>query len=143
MTQMRSLSVDLPDDVLAALGNAADAAGCPPSDYLHAVLRVVLADAPACATGEEAVIRTAIHRASDWLELQRRLREKGYVLRRIPEGGLAVHTWPRDKAILRLDDLGYSLAGLVLKFGATFPGDVSGARRARLVGPDAAPSNAA
>lgn len=140
---MRSLSVDLPDDVLAALGNAADAAGCQPSDYLHAVLRVVLTDAPARATGEEEVIRTAIHRASDWLDLQRRLRSKGYVLRRVADGGLAVHTWPRDKAIRRLDDLGYSLAGLVLKYGATFPGDISGARRARVVGPPTAPSDAA
>ena len=91
MIQYHSVSLDLPDDVLAALGNAADAAGCQPSDYLHAVLRVILADAPARAGGEEEVIRREIHQSSDWLELQRRLRTRGYVLRRVPDGGLAVH----------------------------------------------------
>ena len=135
MTQDLSVSVDLPEDVLAALGNAADAAGCRPSDYLNAVLRVFLADTPSRGGGQDEVIRTAIHGATDWLDLQRRLRSKGYVLRRVPEGGLAVHTWPRDRAILRIEDLGYSLAGLVLKFGAAFPGDLSAARRARLAPP--------
>lgn len=138
MTHMQSISVDLPDDVLAALGNAADAAGCRPSDYLNAVLRVALADAPARAGGEEEQIRRAIHRSADWLDLQRRLRSRGYVLRRSAGGGLTVHTWPRDRAILSIEDLGYSLAGLVLKYGAAFPGDVSGARRARLAPPRAA-----
>jgi hypothetical protein len=135
---MQSISVDLPDDVLAALGNAADAAGCRPSDYLNAVLRVVLADAPARSDGQEELIRQAIHRSADWLELQRRLRSRGYVLRRAAGGGLAVHTWPRDRAILSIEDLGYSLSGLVLKYGAAFPGDVSNARRARLLPPPAA-----
>ena len=126
---------DLPEDVLAALGNAAEAAGCRPSDYLNAVLRVFLTDTPPRASGQDEVVRTAIHGAADWLDLQRRLRARGYVLRRVPEGSLAVHTWPRDRAILRIEDLGYSLAGLVLKFGAAFPGDLSGARRARLAPP--------
>ncbi|MCV2872384.1 hypothetical protein OEZ71_08760 [Defluviimonas sp. WL0050] len=138
MTQYRSVSLDLPDDVVAALGSAADAAGCQPSDYLYAVLRVILSNAPARAGGEEEVIRREIHQSSDWLELQRRLRARGYVLRRVPDGGLAIHTWPRDRAILRVEDLGYSSAGLVLKFGAAFPGDLSGARRARLAPPPAA-----
>lgn len=138
MTHMHSISVDLPDDVLAALGNAADAAGCRPSDYLSAVLRVVLADAPARNDGEEELIRQAIHRSADWLGLQRRLRAKGYVLRPTPGGGLAIHTWPRDRAILSIEDLGYSLAGLILKYGAAFPGDTNTARRARLLPPHAA-----
>lgn len=132
MTQHHSLSVDLPDDILAALGNAADAAGCHPSDYLNAVLRVFLTDAPSRATGQDEVIRSAIHGATDWPDLQRRLRAKGYVLRRAPDGGLAIQTWPRGRAILRIEDLGYSHAGLVLKFGGAFPGDIAGARRARL-----------
>lgn len=135
---MQSISVDLPDDVLAALGNAADAAGCRPSDYLNAVLRVVLSEAPARSDGQEELIRQAIHHSADWLDLQRRLRARGYVLRRAAGGGLAIHTWPRDRAILSIEDLGYSLAGLVLKFGATFPGDFSGARRARLAPPPSA-----
>lgn len=135
MTQHHSVSVDLPEDVLAALGTAADAAGCRPCDYLNAVLRVVLTDAPCRVSGQDAVIRTAIYRAADWLDLQRRLRASGHVLRRGPDGGLLVHSWPRGRAILRIEDLGYSLAGLVLKFGAAFPGDPGGARRARLAPP--------
>lgn len=138
MTQHHSVSVDLPEDVLAALGNAADAAECRPSDYLNALLRVVLANTPSRASRQEQVIRTAIHKASDWLDLQQRLRSNGYVLRRLPGGDLAIHAWPRDRAILRIEDLGYSLAGLVLKFGAAFPFNLGDTRRARLSTPRSA-----
>ncbi|MCB2127951.1 MAG: hypothetical protein KDE03_02445 [Rhodobacteraceae bacterium] len=124
MEQDQTVTVSLSVDMLRALGRAAETAGCSPSDYLRAVLRSALDRSPARLRPEDEVICQAIHIARDWLDLQRRLRASGYVLRRAPEGGLAVHSWPLDRPIMRLGDLGHSLAALVLKFRAPFPGDL-------------------
>ena len=44
--------------------------------------------------------------------------------KRLSEAGLRLHSWPRDRAILPIEDIGHSLAGLVLRFGTPFPGAV-------------------
>lgn len=124
MDRTHAVTIDLPEALLIALGQAARTAGCSPSDYLRATLRGALDRTPARLRAEDEVIRHSVHLARDWLDLQRRLRASGYVLRRAPEGGLAVHSWPLDRPIMRVEKLGLSLAGLVLKFRAPFPGDV-------------------
>ncbi|OYX44920.1 MAG: hypothetical protein B7Z02_03635 [Rhodobacterales bacterium 32-67-9] len=77
------------------------------------------------------MIRLAVHLAHDWLDLQRRLRAAGFALRRAPDGGLAVHCWPLDHPVMDIGKLGFSLAGLVLKFRAPFPGDLRHRHRER------------
>ncbi|MBC7143078.1 MAG: hypothetical protein H5U18_13140 [Rhodobacteraceae bacterium] len=140
MDHSHAVTIDLPEVLLIALGQAARAAGCSPSEFLRATLRGALDRTPARLRAEDEVIRHASHLARDWLDLQRRLRAAGYVLRRAPEGGLAVHSWPLDRPIMRVEDVGLSLAGLVLKFRAPFPGDVRrGLPDARVVHRPAAP----
>ncbi len=121
MTRYQSVSLDLSDAVLAALGDAADAAGCGPSDYLRTVLTSALSGDPARQRREEEAIRRALHLARGWPDLRRRLRAAGYTLRPGPDGGLSIDRWPRGGAVLDTADLGYSLAGLVLRFGAAYP----------------------
>ncbi len=122
MDRTHTVTIDLSEALLIALGNAARNAGCSPSDFLRAALRGTLDRTPARLRAEDDVILHATHLARDWLDLQRRLRAAGYVLRRAPEGGLAIHSWPLDHPIMHLEQLGLSLAGLVLKYRAAFPG---------------------
>ena len=89
MDRTRTVTIDLPEALLFALGQAARTAGCSPSDYLRATLRAALDRTPARLRAEDEAIRHAVHLARDWLDLQRRLRAAGHVLRLAPEGGLA------------------------------------------------------
>ena len=125
------VTVELSKDMLLALGQAAQAAQARPSDYLRTVLRTALESAPVRLRGADAGIRLSITLASGWLDQQCRLRAAGYVLR-LSEAGLRLHSWPRNRMILPIEDLGHSLAGLMLRFGAPFPSDVPPMRRALL-----------
>lgn len=120
----RTVTIELPDALLLALGQAARAAGCSPSDYVRAVLRGALDRSPARLRPETEEILQAIHLAQDWVDLQRRLRARGHVLRRTADGGLAVHSWPVERAILPLSAIGLGEADLTLRFGRAFPADV-------------------
>ena len=126
------VTFELSKDMLLALGQAADAAQTNPSDYLRAVLRTALQSSPVRLRGAESDIRLAIALASDWLDLQGRLRAAGYVLRLSDDTGLYLHSWPRNQMILPIKDIGHSLAGLMLRFSAPFPGDIPPARRTAL-----------
>ncbi len=121
MDTRRTVTVALPEALLLALGRAARAAGCSPSDYLRAVLRGALDRTAARFRPESEVILCAVELSTDWVELQRRLRAAGFVLRRAPEGGLAVHSWPVERAILPLGALGVGEADLMLRYGSRFP----------------------
>ncbi len=126
------VTVEFSKDTLLALGRAAQFARTTPSDYLRAVLRTALERSPVRLRGADDVIRLAIVLASDWLDLQSRLRAANYVLRLSDERGLCVHSWPRNQVILPIEDIGHSLADLTLRFGAPFPGDVAPKRRSVL-----------
>lgn len=58
--------------------------------------------------------------ASDWGDLQRRLRARGYVLR-AAGGGLALHDWPGNRRLCKASDLGFSYSRLMSRFRAPFP----------------------
>ena len=125
MDTRRTVTIDLPESLLLALGRAARSAGCSPSSYLTALLRGALHRTPGRIRSEEDRILRAVHLAPDWVELQRRLRAEGFVLRRAPEGLLTVHTWPVERALVPLRALGLGETDLTLRFGAGFPADAA------------------
>ncbi len=120
----RLVSLRLPDDLLLALGRTARLRGMAVPDLVRAILRdgtaatgAVLPDLPVQAplAGEFAA-------ATDWVDLQSRLRRNGYVLRCAGEAGLALHDWPGDSRLLALSRIGQDEAALTLRFRAPFPG---------------------
>lgn len=123
MTRSIKIAIDLPEALLRSLGHAARAAGVTPTDYLRTALAAALGGAtkPSAADTVQGIIATS----DDWLDLQRRLRGAGYVLRRAEAGHLILHDWPLNRPVLPLADLGHSLAALTLRFHAPFPTDVS------------------
>lgn len=58
--------------------------------------------------------------AVSWLDLDERLRSKGYVLR-VAGGGLALHDWPGDRRICKASELGFSYSKLMRRFRTPFP----------------------
>ncbi|MFN6951532.1 MAG: hypothetical protein ACK4NE_02920 [Albidovulum sp.] len=132
MDTRRNVTIDLPETLLLALGRAARAAGCSPSDYLRAALAAALEPRPARPVSAEGRILHAVRLAADWVDLQHRLREAGFVLRRVPGEGLTLHTWPVERAVLPLSALGFGETDLTLRFGVGFPADAPhGAGRCR------------
>lgn len=123
MTRSIRIAIDLPEALLRSLGHAARGADVTPTDYLVAALAASLDGA--ARRSQEETVRCIIGTSKDWLDLQRRLRGAGYVLRRAAADRLTLHDWPLNRPLLPLEDLGDSLAGLTLRFGAPFPTDVS------------------
>lgn len=58
--------------------------------------------------------------AINWDDLDRRLKQKGYVLR-VAGGGLALHAWPHDQRICKASELGFSYSKLLRRFQTPFP----------------------
>lgn len=85
-------------------------------------------DGPAFWREREA-IRGAAHRARDWADLVSRLRALGYDLRPTRDDGLMVRSWPRGRPVLRLEELGFDMGALVMRFGQSWP--VPNGRRRR------------
>ena len=125
------VTLDLPEELLCALGHAASRAKCPPSDYLRRALGALLGDRPP-GPGDRVRQALALALAHDWLDLQRQLRASGHVLRFCGGGGLVLNSWPVERPLMPLAALGYRAEDLVLRFGAAFPTDLP-ARRRRVV----------
>ena len=132
MAQLRSVTLDLDIDMLAALGRAARAAGSSPTDHLRDCLARALRDAAGSA---EMAVGLALRQATGWVDLQCHLREAGFVLREAPAGGLNLCSWPRERALMPVETLGHSRAALTLRFGAAFPPSGLPAAPARAVRP--------
>ena len=58
--------------------------------------------------------------SENWIDLQGRLRARGYILR-VAGGGLALHEWPDDTRLCKASELGFSYGRLMRRFGAPFP----------------------
>jgi hypothetical protein len=124
MERSISVELDLPPALLLALGRAARRAGLTPSDYVASVLAAAVERADFPPIGTADVVQQALMAASDWLDLQCRLRRAGYVLRRDPAGDLMLHDWPLNRPLLPMADLGHGMAGLTVQFQAPFPAEV-------------------
>lgn len=139
MKQMCLVSLDLPVDLIAAIGRAARAAGQTPQDLVRDMLRQSLA-APVAAQAPEVqapevqasgagrpppvAVHLAFAEACGWLDLQSRLRAAGFVLRLGADGVLALHDWPANRRLIDSAALGQPLTKLTLRFRAPFPGQV-------------------
>ncbi|KFE36779.1 hypothetical protein DW2_01435 [Thioclava atlantica] len=129
MTRDRLVSLRLPADLIDAISRAARAADLPPAEAARHALRAGLDHLAGSSRESEArdAMRAALASARDWLDLQRRLRSVGFVLRQGRGGALAVHDWPANRYLLAGEVVGVRLADLVLRFRAPFPGHPGGA----------------
>ncbi|MBD3803969.1 MAG: ribbon-helix-helix protein, CopG family [Thioclava sp.] len=128
MKQHRLVSLRLPLDLIDQLGREARALGLSPAEMARQALRQGLTSDT--ADDEEAsamlpemrAVQEALDRASDWLDLQQRLRNAGFVLRAGACGAIGLHDWPANRFLIPLDEVGTSPAELVLRYRAPFPG---------------------
>lgn len=123
MQKPMSVAIDLPPALILALGHAARRAGLSPTDYVATALAAAIDRTSARAPGPADIVRQAVLAATDWLDLQHRLRRTGYVLRRDEAGELMLHDWPFNRPLLPMADLGHGMAVLMLQFKAPFPGE--------------------
>ncbi|MDD8023176.1 MAG: hypothetical protein PHX82_08725 [Paracoccaceae bacterium] len=126
MTQHRLVTLRLHHDFIAAIESAARAQQLNPAEVIRNILFDALMRAPAPRTPTSPArgllaVRQVLDAADGWLDLQRRLRHDGFVLR-LAGDRLAVHEWPSDHFVIWLDEIGQTLAGLSLRFCAPFPG---------------------
>jgi hypothetical protein len=130
MTQHRLVTLRLPTDLIAQIEAAARLQEETPAELIRRALADALREAPtAVQKSEMAVISAAFDRAQGWLDLQARLRKAGFVLRLDGER-LGLHEWPSDRFVLWIEEIGHSLAELMLQYRAPFPGALT--RRAGL-----------
>ena len=73
--------------------------------------------------------------ASGWVDLDTRLKAKGFALR-AAGGGLALYRWPDDTRLCKASDLGFSYARLMHRFRAPFPGHPHAWLARRLLTPE-------
>ena len=121
MARDMSVTLTLSEDLLLALGRAAQDMRVQPSDYVRAVVQMALDRNGFALPGDEDAVRVALHLATGWPDLQKRLRAQGRVLRAGPGGELFVHSWPQERRLLPLALFGASREGLTLRFGTGFP----------------------
>ncbi len=121
MAKDMTVTLTLSEDLLLALGRAAQDARVRPGDYVTMAIRMALDRAGSAPPGAEDAVRTALCLAAGWPDLQKRLRAQCRVLRSGPGGELFVHSWPDERRLLPLTLFGESREGLTLRFGTGFP----------------------
>lgn len=130
----RPITIDLPDDLLLAIGRASRVGGVSPTDFVVDTLAAALgaAGVAALTRRDTALVSALFDGAIGWLDLQTRLRGAGYVLRPGGTGCLALHSWPIERFLAPVEVLGHSLASLSARFRSPFPGLMPGTRLALL-----------
>lgn len=153
MTQHRLVTLRLSADLIAALETEAHRREISPAQMIRvAIVETVRRKSDGATAGEAghapagnylprpSLIAATFDAAEDWLDLQTRLRAEGLVLRLheeswATEARIALHDWPADRFVVWLDEAGQSLAELMMRFRAPFPGQV---RRAPITLPPGA-----
>ena len=124
MSRDRAVTIRIPEALLAALIRAARAEEVTAGEFIRLALGERLADNAGLAD-PVAQLRRALRRelaaATDWVEAQRRLRARGFVLRRQAAGELWLHTWPLERRLAPLARLGVDPEDLTLRYRAPFP----------------------
>ncbi len=126
----RSVTIRIPEPLLAAAIRAARAGEMTAAEFIRTALAERLAELDSDGQRDPVgVIRRALRRqfsqASDWLDLQRRLRAEGFVLREA-EGDLWLFTWPLERRLVRLERVGPGREDLTLHFRSPFPAHGNG-----------------
>jgi hypothetical protein len=123
MAQNIPIAVELPRDLLLTLGRAAGRAGCAPADYLCHLLAATLEPTAPVPDRTDRALRLALRLATDWPDLQHRLRATGHVLRTLgaPDDELSLCCWPLERPLMPLSAFGTSRRALTLRFGLAFP----------------------
>ena len=122
MTQHRLVTLRLPTDLIARIEAVARLQEETPADLIRRSLADALREAPSVVQKNEmAVITAAFDKAQGWLDLQAKLRKAGFVLR-LEDERLGLHEWPSDRFVLWIEEIGHSLADLMLQYRAPFPG---------------------
>ena len=145
MTPRRTLNVTIPPPLLDAAERAARTQNLPLADFLRGAILSAATDArPSAGVSRRSAADLArvFDDALGWLDLQRRLRMRGFVLRRTAGGILWLHLWPQDHPLLPVSALGLSLEGLSLQFRAAFPGHMPFETASQRAGHDPAQSTA-
>ena len=123
MPRDRAVTIRIPEELLASAIRAARVEEMTAGEFIRAALAGRLAE-PAGRGDPVSVIRRALRRqfseANDWLDLQRRLRAEGFVLREVG-GELWLFTWPVERRLVRLERVGPGREDLTLLYRAPFP----------------------
>ena len=132
MKQNSTINLTLPRPLLDTAVRMASARHQTLCDFLQGAIQTATAEERERRISSAARIIAAelmaeFEAAASWLDLQRRLRARGFVLRLHAGGDLFLHVWPSDRKLLPIEALGQSLEALSLHFRAVFPG--AGAHR--------------
>ncbi|MCU0911829.1 MAG: hypothetical protein MUE98_10955 [Rhodobacteraceae bacterium] len=142
MSNDRTVTMRIPETLLAAAFEAARHDGMTTPDFIRAAIADRVAEFGGKARDPLAALRRRLRRdfgaADGWVDLQRRLRGQGLVLRVREEGEVWLHTWPVERRLVPLDRLGTTCAELVLLYRAPFPADGREAPRPKPVAQPAA-----
>lgn len=153
MTQHRLVTLRLSADLLAAIETEAHRREISPAQMIRtAIVETVRRKGGGESGGDPgktpsgnymprpSLIAATFDAATDWLDLQTRLRTEGLVLRLHDESWgsearIALHDWPADRFVSWLGETGQSLPELMMRFRAPFPGQM---RRAPIALPPGA-----
>jgi len=138
MTQHRLVTLRLPVHLIAKIEAAARMQEETPAELIRRSLTEALREVPAPVEKSElAALSAAFEKAQGWLDLQAKLRRAGFVLR-LEEDRLGLHEWPSNRFVLWVEEIGHSLAELMLQFRAPFPGALT--QRAGIAARDGSPT---
>lgn len=124
MARDRTVTLRIPEDTFLAAVRAARAEEQSLADLMRAALSQHLAEMGGAPEDPVVALRRDLRRifaaASDWVDLQRRLRATGFVLRD-RDGTLWLCAWPRERALAPLARFGTTPEELSALFRAPFP----------------------
>lgn len=111
---------------------AARHGGVSPAEFVQGAVRQALADLTLRGGGYGTLsdLFLVFAQATGWLDLQGRLRKRGFSLRK-RDGTVHLHSWPQDHSLLPLSALGQSETALTLRFRAPFPAPLAASNRNR------------
>ena len=142
MSKDRTVTLRIPEALLAAALNAARREEMTTPDFIRAAIADRVAEVGGPARDPLAALRRRLRRdlgaARGWVDLQRRLRGQGLVLRARDEGEVWLHTWPVERRLVPLSRLGTTREELVVLYRSPFPADGREAPRPKPVAPPAA-----
>jgi hypothetical protein len=131
MTLKRTITFRIPEPLFTSAVRAARAEEMTASEFIRAAVAERVAEFDDQSNRDAAsTLRRGLRRdfteARDWVDLQHRLRERGFVLRD-RNGELALMSWPVERRLMPLARLGLTRDELTILYRAPFPAHGPGA----------------